>query len=647
MSDAPGPAPRDRRHITEVPLAEGDVMPETMTFGAIVGRLLAWPGSRLGRFDLARRLRRGDGLRPAEEAHARRLQTIAAARDVGAHAERYVDAADTITIDPPHRGYGRLQLLRALAGSQVRNLSSALTAASRATERVMVLQAVVERAAKRRAAREETMPARPAGWQVPGWLLLVLGIGIAAVEGAVTHPLWSDVLDDKRYGVVFAVVFAVVMTAVMHLLALWGWELANSYNRLREVTLAIVAAMVVLVVGLVIVSGFERDGVLIANRVQDANERQHGAAAVAAGSAQIAAAIPAGGTAATPSPGSTQPAAPAGGAGLLGAIVTAPGTGAATPATPPTTTAPATTNGMPSATAASASGLAGAVPGSTATPATAPAPAPTTTPTTSPAATSSGQASVDDVSYSFIIWLNGLVLLAVLLFTRSHALSADYRKASAELEDLQHEEDVARRSLGDAEEARQRAHVDHDFSERILQPLAERARAEEADLDALFVDQLQRSALTALGRPVQVRLATEPAELDELLLTVLPESLPTRTPAGVGLAAVPHDADAVMDTLAGPDRLRADDPVIAPFQSTRPAPEPKPETEPVPDTPGETEHSGAPKPQPETEPGPASAPTHEHVARDIIDGDPLDDEGVTPAPVPSVDIPLAYARDID
>jgi hypothetical protein len=592
----------DSARAERVPLADGEAFPETATRAAIYGRMRAWPASLLARLSLARRLARGHGLTAGEAEQVARRQAIAAGRDIGSHAEAYVDESDTITIDPPHRGIGRLLLLRELSGPRLRGLSEALTGASRRTEAVQMQQKRVERATERRSAREKVMPDRPAGWQVAGWLIFVLGVGVAAVEGAVTHPLWTEVLGDKRFGVIFAVVFACVLTAAVHLLAVWVWQLAGEHRRLREVTLGIVVAMVVTALGLVIVSGIERDRVLISNRVASAERKSTAREGAANGAALISSAIPsAAGTTPTTSAGAAAPA-PAG--GLLGAAA-APQT---TTATPP-----------PTAGSLTAAGAGMAAPGSAA------------------AISAAGAArrddghSIDDVSFTFIAWLNVLLLLAVPLYTRSHVLGAEWRDACDELRDLGHAEDVARGKLGRAEEARQRAYVNHDYHERVLLPLVDRMEAEEAALDRLFVDQLQRSALAALGRPVTVVLKSQPEELDGVLRDVLPEDLATHVPAEVRLGAVPYDPNAVTEALAGDGHW---EPPTKPASAFGPTSSSEPDS---------ATATGDAEPSAPT----ADAPTVSPRTEPALDGDPLDpDEGVTTSALADVDAVPPYPRDI-
>ena len=276
----------------------------------------------------------------------------------------------------------------------------------------------------------------------------------AAIEGIATRALWAEVTDDKRLGLIFAVVFAIVFTASVHVLATWLWGLAADFDRLRGVTMAIVVAMLVCAGGLLLVAGFERDKILIANLDKERAQLELRRGGSAAGQSLITGSIPAtdpaarGGAGAAPS---SSPAAPAAGSapatgGLLGALGASPAPGAATGGQ----AAPGAVPG------AGSGGLAGAVPGAT-TPAV-------------PRASRTTVDSEDDVSFRFVIWLNMLVLLAMLLFTRGRTLGGGYRRARRRVERLEKRDGKVRKQLAGAEAKRHDTSAKVDYCQRVLFP---------------------------------------------------------------------------------------------------------------------------------------------------------------------------------
>ncbi len=409
-----------------------------------------------------------------------RLSTIAAGRDIGENVDAFRDPAGSVVADPPHRGLGRLRLLRALE-QRTPALSRAVTETTSAVERVDGLERRAAIARADLAAARQGLPAPPAQGDFGRLLWLAMVATFAAIEGIATRALWAEVTDDKRLGLIFAVVFAIVFTASVHVLATWLWGLAADFDRLRGVTMAIVVAMLVCAGGLLLVAGFERDKILIANLDKERAQLELRRGGSAAGQSLITGSIPAtdpaarGGAGAAPS---SSPAAPAAGSapatgGLLGALGASPAPGAATGGQ----AAPGAVPG------AGSGGLAGAVPGAT-TPAV-------------PRASRTTVDSEDDVSFRFVIWLNMLVLLAMLLFTRGRTLGGGYRRARRRVERLEKCDGKVRKQLAGAEAKRHDTSAKVDYCQRVLFPIAQRCASEEERLDRLFVDQIARSALAA------------------------------------------------------------------------------------------------------------------------------------------------------
>ena len=461
-----------------------------------------------------------------------RLTTIAAARDIGENAPRLRDATGTVVASPPHRGIGRTRLLRAME-QRTPALSRAVTQTTSAVEQVTSGERRAARARTDLAAARLAMPPRPRQGDFGRVLWIAMVAAFAAIEGIATRALWAEVTDDKRLGLVFAVVFAIVFTASVHILATWLWGLADDMRRLREVTLVIVAAMIACAGGLLVVAGFERDKILISNVAEERAQREQRLAGSAAGQAVIAGGL-------TPA-GATSGAAQAAG-GLLGTLPNR----AAAPQAPPgaATTAPS----------ASAGGLTGALPSAAAT-------------TTA----RSSRTTVDDeadVSFRFVIWLNFLVLLAMILFTRGRTLATGYRHARRRVRKLERRDKEAREQLVRAEAKRHDTSATLDYCERVLFPIAQRCASDEQQLDALFVDQIGRSALAAGHGPVDVRLETEPDDPLVTLNELLGTELITLTAAGIRLPIVPFSYPNVLDGLAGgPDDL-AEPPPVSPFEPT-------------------------------------------------------------------------------
>lgn len=551
-----------------LPFAAGSAEPSTQTLSAAGDQALKpWPWSVLGRLRYGRRLRSGE-VSPGEERHVERLTTVAAARDVGSTADAVADDDGVVRVDPPNRGTGRRRLLAELE-RRMPELARAITTASNATEQVNIRAREVETRRDDLNHAREAMPPRPRVSDVPWAPLLAFAIGFAAIEGIVTRPLWIEVTQDVRYGTPFAVAFAFVFAFAAHELAKWLWSLAESFGRLREATLAVVGLMVVCAAGLIVVAGVERDELLVANRAAKQAAVAQREAAKAAAAASIAA-----GVAAAPPPAVTEGAQSAAGTGSQPSPVGPASAPSASTAVPPS--------------AAAGGGLLGALGGGSATPAAPAAPAataqaaPRTTPATppvdarsvaavpaiaSPPPASGGTAGVEGVSFKFVVWVNFLVLLALVLLARGRSLNDAHRRAAKRLRAAEERDTAARAALRAAEARRQDASLPLDYAERVLIPLAERFADEERHLDRLFVDQVQRTALANGHSAVPVKLRTEPEDLREEVTRLLETELPTLSPMPIRLPALATDVEPGPAIAGMPDAsVDADGP--SPFASS-------------------------------------------------------------------------------
>ncbi len=528
MSDT-GDTSQPRRLLTEdptLPILGGTAEASTGTIASKRGALRPWPTTLLGRILFSRRLVHGRRSE-AELEHIQRRASIAAARDFGENTPALLQSSDGIRVDPPHRGVSRTRLARALV-PRTRTLSRAIVLSARANDGVVVAEAKATRAREELEAARENLPPRPSTRIVGNFVWALAIIAFAAIEGSATRTLWDDVIGDTRAGVVFAVFSAVVFAFGVHVFAIWLWQLASDLNRVRAVVGGLLLLMAISVAGFLFVLGTERDDLLVSNRLAEIERKQASAEQQRSGQSVISSALGGGasasgsGLAAALGAGST----PAGGATSANPGTTAPSSaapasttsGTASPsASTPSTTAPTASSSAPAAstsapaagtagTGQAGGGLASALPGaqqSAGGTGTAAAPG-----GTGLAAASTGVADrfsrggessggLEDVSYKFVVWLNFLMLFALILFTRLRGVGDPYREARKHLKRLEKYDADARAQLQAAEVARQDAQAPIDEAARSLFPLADRYAAEEAELDRLFLDQVRRSALLA------------------------------------------------------------------------------------------------------------------------------------------------------
>jgi hypothetical protein len=604
MSDT-GDTSRPHRPLTEdptMPVIGGTAEASTGTVASTRSALRPWPTTLLGRILFSRRLVRGRRSETELE-HIQRRATIAAARDFGENAQSLRQGSDPIRVDPPHRGVSRTRLARALV-PRTRALSHAIVLSARAIDGVKIAQATATRASEDLEAARESLPPRPSTRIVGNVVWALAIIAFAAIEGSATRTLWDDVIGDTRAGVVFAVFSAVVFAFGVHLFAVWLWQLASDFNRVRAVVGGLLVLMAVSVIGFLFVLGTERDNLLISDRLAEIARTQAAAEQQRNGQSLIAGALGSGGATASGSglaaalgAGST----PTGGgasasSGAATPSTSAPATassGTASPSTSaPSTSAPTASSSAPSTSASasaagpastsqSSGGLAGAIPGAQqsagglggATPGSAGLATTGTGVTNSFSRGGGSSGGLDDVSYKFVVWLNFVMLFALILFTRLRGVGDPYRDARKHLKRLEQRDDEARTRLQAAEVARQDAQVPIDEAARSLFPLADRYAAEEAELDRLFLDQARRSALLAGHGYIDVETVSEPPDLVDMVTGIIEAQIGVMTPAGTGLGYVPYDHDAVTDSIAGAgDRVDSREPLSS-FAGSRSAAE--------------------------------------------------------------------------
>ena len=344
-----------------------------------------------------------------------------------------------------------------------------MTDATRANDQVAIAERAATIARDDLAAARGAVPPRPSHGNFGVLLWVGMICAFASIEGIATRALWAEVTDDKRLGLVFAGIFAIVFTTSIHILATWLWSLVEEVGQLRLATLAIVVAMFACACGLLWVTGLERDQILISNLEQQRAQVENSRVGTAAGASLITRSL---------SGKSNGAAGTSSSSGLLG--------------------------GLPSS-------------GPDSTPTRAPA---TATTNSSPAGV-----SATHVSFRFVIWLNFLVMLAMVLFARGRTMGEGYRQARRRVERLEARDAQVRLELARAEAMRQNTNAEVDYCERVLFPIALRCASEEQQLDRLFIDQIERSAAAAGHGQVNVRLRSEPADA----LTVLSELLETET----------------------------------------------------------------------------------------------------------------------